>query len=382
MAGAQMPAACCSESSNDGDDEQHKDRGVFADKDASAGEDTESPEEGAERKEEPTRASSEKTDGVSLFAAPKNSTRSSQNIQHAVLPVVINGKKRLACLDTGAGKNYIAEAQLSDLERAAVQYTPSMGPIRHAGGGKMKLLGTLTTSLEVGGRNLGLVPFKVARGLPVEAILGNEFITRNVAAMYPRTQWIRFNGATAMIKYQVKSTEIENPLVRQPVQVRVLERKRLPAESVTPIRVRLDQVLSIPCMIKRNMRAFEIHGILPTQVILPPGVRDTTLLIGNFDRRAVDLFPRQCVAECEIEEMDQCRIVGALPEEARKAKNDELQKAGNSLDKKKHEQDVLQKIKSETEHLQAKQQEKLLKMLQVFKHSFWAKVRTNICSSA
>ena len=357
--------ASCSEAPSKGEPQTAPEQ--YAGKAAPRKGDTKSLREDVKRKEETTESSGQ-VDGVSLFAAPAVSTRSRQNIQHAVLPVFINGAKTIACLDTGAGKNYIAEARLSDLEKAAIENTPLEGPVRHAGGGKMKLLGKLSTSLEIGGRNFGLVPFIVARRLPVDAILGNEFITRNVAALYPRTQWIRFNGATAMTKYQVKSTSIENPLVRQPVQVRSLERRRLRAESVTPIRVELDRALSVPCMIRRNTRAFAVHGLLPAQVILPPGVKDTILLIGNFDKRSIDIFPRQRVAECEIEEMDQCKILGVLPEEAKAvaptAQNPP--RTSSSTDEKAHEREVMQKIKDQTMHLEANQQKKLLQMLEEF----------------
>ena len=127
----------------------------------------------------------------------------------------------------------------------------------------MRIQGKLRAHLEIGKRSFGPITFRVTKGLPVEAILGNGFITKNIAAIYPKRQWIKLEGEGELIRYQVQGTEVENPLIRKPVRVRIPYRITLPAESYTAVRAELDVALNVPVLIRRNLKAFENHGILP-----------------------------------------------------------------------------------------------------------------------
>ena len=61
--------------------------------------------------------------------------------------------------------------------------------------------------------------------------------------------------------------------------------------------------------------AFEKHGILPSQVIFSEKLSKLSVLIRNFTQESEKLLPRQCVAECDAEEVDKIQIVGFLSQQ-------------------------------------------------------------------
>ena len=87
--------------------------------------------------------------------------------------------------------------------------------------------------------------------------------------------------------------------------MRAVGRHTLPPESFTAITVELDRAVDIPVLTRRDVNAFVKHWVLPSQLIVPGGTKETTLVIGNFDMRKVDTLPRQRVGECDVEEVEQ-----------------------------------------------------------------------------
>ena len=279
----------------------------------------------------------------SLFTINSSANRIVE-IHHAALDVKIGEKVLEMCLDTGAGKNYLSAEELSERDKSFIETDIDDTPVKHAGGGRMCINGVVRKDLTIGSRRFKQVLFRVAAGLPVSAILGNDFITRQVAAIYPPSQQLRFIGG-GTTRFRVKRTQFLNPLVEVPVRVRSLEKISLPPESVTPVRVGLDQILGTPALIRRNARASEIHGILPSQVIIPAGVREMTVLIGNFGQNRVDLLPKQCVAECEVESVDQMKFIGFLPQKTGSTSQEKNPNVTSSA------KDILQQLRLKTRHL-------------------------------
>ena len=288
-----------------------------------------------------------------------SSTNRVVDIQHAVLTAEINGRRTETCLDTGAGRNYIAQESLTEQEARSVEPATRDPPVMHAGGNRMRICGVVSMSLCIGSHSFGQITFRVAKSLPVTAVLGNEFITEHIAAIYPKSQWIRFDSDT-ITKFRVRRTRIINPLIQSPIKIRAVERVALPPATVTLVQARLDHKLGVPALVRRNYRAFAEHGLLPAQTLIPTGVHEVALLVGNFGREAAGLFPGQCFAECDVEEADKVRIVGILlPESEQASRKQSFENVPEEL--------MNDELREKTKHLTEEKQCRLMRLLREFR---------------
>ena len=298
----------------------------------------------------------------SLFQTLEVSTKRVQDVQHLAIEARLNGRTMLPCLDTGAGKNYVAAESLTPNEVRKIRRSREEPPT-HAGGGKMRISGVLSMNLDIGRGHYGKQEFRVAKGLPVEAILGNAFARKHVDGIYPKSGYVKLDQGGGLVRTQVKKTGILNPLIESPLKVRAVGRHTLPPESFTAITVELDRAVDIPVLIRRDVKAFVKHGILPSQMIVPGGTKKTTLIIGNFDRMKVDIFPRQSVGECEVEDVDQYETVAVLSEDgAMRGGNAEQEEDEDA----KHLAEAKEALREKTKHLSKEQQKKMTDMLEEF----------------